>query len=122
MVDSDPVLLTRILAELLDNAIKYTEKGDVLVGCRRSGADWLVEIRDSGPGLSPADMDNIFEDFFQVGNASRDARKGFGLGLARRTARLLGHDLRVGSLPGRGSLFQLTLAAVSRETRSVAAE
>lgn len=111
VVRSDPVLLDRILRNLVDNAIRHTRSGGVLIGCRRRAGTLTIEVWDSGVGIAAAERDNIFMEFHQVDNPERDRSKGMGLGLAivRRTADLLRHPLSVRSRPGRGSVFALTL-------------
>lgn len=108
-VRSDPVLLERVLRNLLDNAIRHTMRGGVLIGWRRRGPHILIEVWDTGVGISDTDLDKIFLEFHQVGNPERDRSKGLGLGLAivRRTADLLDHPLTVRSVPERGSVFRL---------------
>lgn len=110
-VTSDPVLLERILGNLVSNAIRYTEQGGVLVGCRRRGRNLLVQVWDTGIGIDESQHNNIFEEFFQLANPERDRSKGLGLGLsiARRSASLLGHSLTVCSIPGKGSVFSIAL-------------
>jgi len=110
-VASDFVLLERILRNLLLNAVRYTEGGGVLLACRRRGDCVRLEVWDTGAGIPPEQVERIFEEFYQVGNAERDARRGLGLGLAivSRLARLLGHDIEVRSIPGKGSRFAITV-------------
>jgi len=105
-VRSDPVLLERILRNLLSNAVRYTDRGGVLLGCRRRGG-LRIEIWDTGRGIEEAQAPRVFEEFFQIDNPERDRTKGLGLGLAivRRLADLLGHKLTFASVPGRGSMF-----------------
>ncbi|MCC7215458.1 MAG: response regulator [Burkholderiales bacterium] len=112
-VRSDPVLLERILRNLVANALRYTREGGVVVGARRRGTQVAIEVWDSGPGIAPEHLDRVFEEFYQVGNPERDRSRGLGLGLAivRRLAKLLGHDIDVVSQPGRGSVFRLRVAA-----------
>jgi signal transduction histidine kinase/ActR/RegA family two-component response regulator len=112
---SDPVLLGRILRNLVSNAIHYTDHGKVLLGCRRYGAMFRVEVYDTGIGISADQIEEIFEDFHQVGNVARDRRLGLGLGLAiaRGMADILGHRLSVTSLPGKGSCFFIELPLVT---------
>ena len=108
-VRSDPVLLARMLRDILGNAVAYTGEGGILIGCRRRG-QWLrVEVWDTGPGIPAEHLDSIFEDFVQLGNPERDRSRGLGLGLAkvRRKAALLGHAVDVRSRPGRGSVFAI---------------
>ncbi|MGQ9368745.1 hybrid sensor histidine kinase/response regulator [Azospirillum sp. ST 5-10] len=122
VVDSDPTLLRRILANLLGNAVRYTPAGRVLVACRRRGGALRIEVWDTGIGVPEDRLDSIFEDFVQVANPQRDHRHGLGLGLAvvRRTAALLGHPVTVCSRPGRGSCFAVTVP-VSTAPRPLAA-
>jgi signal transduction histidine kinase/CheY-like chemotaxis protein len=111
VVRSDPVLLDRILRNLVQNAIRYTRHGGVLVGARQRGAHAQVEVWDTGIGIPAQEQSRIFEEFYQVGNPERDRGKGLGLGLAivERLSTLLGHPLAVQSRPTRGSVFRLTL-------------
>lgn len=110
-VVSDRVLLARMVRNLVVNAIRYTDRGGVVVGCRRRGEDVLVEVWDSGIGIADADLPHLFEDFFQVENPERDRTKGLGLGLAvvARMGRLLGHAVTVRSRKGYGSVFSIVL-------------
>ena len=113
-VCSDPVLLERILRNLVSNALRYTEVGGVVVGARRCGPSVAIEVWDSGPGIPLAEVDRVFEEFYQVGNPERDRSRGLGLGLAivRRLTSLLGHQIIVRSRPGRGSMFRLLVTEV----------
>jgi two-component system CheB/CheR fusion protein len=104
---SDPRLLIQILRNLLNNAIKFTASGKLLVGCRRRGDAVGIEIWDSGPGIPEADIAGLF-DFFHKGQANpTGADDGLGLGLAivRHLAVILGHDIKVASRVGKGSCF-----------------
>ncbi|MCW2238321.1 ATP-binding response regulator [Azospirillum canadense] len=116
-VDSDPMLLGRILQNLVENALRYTAQGRILVGCRRRGAVLWIEVWDTGIGIPADRQDDIFQEFVQVGNASRDRDQGLGLGLAvvRRMAGILGHRITLRSAPGQGSVFrvEVPLAAVA---------
>ena len=111
VIDSDPVLLARLLRNLLSNAIKYTDHGRILMGCRKTGGGLRIEVWDTGIGIAADQQQRIFDDFTQLGNAERDQDKGLGIGLAvvRRTAQLLGHQVTVRSWPGRGSVFAVTV-------------
>jgi signal transduction histidine kinase/CheY-like chemotaxis protein len=115
VVHGDPVLLERILSNLLSNAVRYTESGAIWMGFRRSGrrAGGYIEVRDSGIGVPPDEQERIFEEFYQVANPQRDARQGHGLGLptVRRLVDLLGGELQLRSQPGRGSVFRFTVDA-----------
>ncbi|HEX5130374.1 MAG TPA: hybrid sensor histidine kinase/response regulator [Usitatibacter sp.] len=111
VVETDPVLLYRILSNLVSNALRYTERGRVLVCCRPRGHFLRIEVRDSGPGIPEARQREVFQEFVQLGNRQRDRQQGLGLGLpiVERTARLLGHALELRSRPGRGSVFAVTV-------------
>ena len=114
---SDPALLERILRNLIENAIRYTERGDILIGCRHRGGALRLAVLDQGIGIPADKTQDIFQEFTQLANPERDRRKGLGLGLAivRRLAGLLEHGVTVQSASGRGSGFFLDLpAAVPR--------
>jgi signal transduction histidine kinase/CheY-like chemotaxis protein len=111
IVDSDPVLVERILRNLVSNAVRYTERGRILVGCRRREHAIALQVWDTGVGIPTDEQARVFEEYYQVGNPERDQTKGLGLGLAivRRLAELLGCELELRSEPGRGSCFEFTL-------------
>jgi two-component system, sensor histidine kinase len=106
-VSSDFILLERILLNLLSNAVRYTEAGGVVVGCRRRAGALRIEVWDSGIGISQDQQRNVFGEFYQVPAVARDCRGGLGLGLAivERLCRLLDHPIELTSTPGRGSHF-----------------
>ena len=106
---TDPVLFQRMLGNLVANAVRYTECGGILVGCRRHQGRLWVEVRDSGIGIPADKTEEIFEEFKQLGNDERSRSKGSGLGLTivARTASLLGLRIRVSSQLGRGSVFAI---------------
>jgi len=106
-VMSDPALLDRILTNLVSNAVRYTERGGVLLGCRQRGDRLRFEVWDTGIGIAAGELERIFEEFYQIGNPERDRTRGLGLGLAivDRVARLLDYKVDVRSAPGRGSRF-----------------
>jgi signal transduction histidine kinase/CheY-like chemotaxis protein len=110
-VQTDPILMERVLRNLVANAIRYTRKGRVLVGCRRQGRAIRVEVWDTGIGISAANQARIFQEYFQVDNPERDREKGLGLGLAivRRLVNLLNCPLNVSSELGRGSCFSVLI-------------
>jgi signal transduction histidine kinase len=112
-VRSDPVLLERILRNLISNAIRCTARGGVLAGVRRRGNALTLEVWDSGVGIPESERDRIFEEFYQLGNHGRSSRKGLGLGLSiiQRLCTLLGYRVRVDSRPGRGSVFRFEVPA-----------
>ncbi|MBI4757003.1 MAG: response regulator [Betaproteobacteria bacterium] len=113
-VRSDPVLLERILLNLVSNAVRYTARGGVLIGARRRGRRVVVEVRDSGPGIPEGEQAAVFQEFVQLGNPERSRAKGLGLGLAivQRLSQLLGHPLILRSAPGYGSTFAVELDEV----------
>jgi signal transduction histidine kinase/DNA-binding NarL/FixJ family response regulator len=106
-IRSDFILLERILLNLLSNAVRYTEAGGVVVGCRRRAGALRIEVWDSGIGISQDQQRNVFGEFYQVPAVARDSRGGMGLGLAivDRLCRLLNHPIELTSTPGRGSHF-----------------
>jgi CheY-like chemotaxis protein len=108
-VTSDPQLLERILANLIQNALRYTREGGVVVLARTTRSHIHVEVWDSGCGISAADLPHIFDEFYRAGHAGRDAAQGLGMGLAivKRLAVLLGLTLEVASRPGRGTMFRV---------------
>ncbi|MBN9430017.1 MAG: response regulator [Burkholderiales bacterium] len=110
-VHSDAQLLQRLLANLVDNAIKYTSRGGVLVAARRRGAQVRIEVIDTGIGVAPEHLPRIFDEFYQVDNPGRDRAHGLGIGLAfvKHLSRLLDHPVQVSSRPGRGSRFRVTV-------------
>ncbi|MBB5412989.1 signal transduction histidine kinase/ActR/RegA family two-component response regulator [Paraburkholderia sp. HC6.4b] len=115
VVYDDPVLLERVVSNLLSNAVRYTEQGAIWLGFRRAGRQkgGYIEVRDSGVGMAPQEHERIFEEFYQVENPQRDARQGHGLGLptVRRLVGLLGGELQLRSAPGRGSVFRFAVQA-----------
>jgi two-component system CheB/CheR fusion protein len=113
-VRSDPQLLEQMLRNLLSNALKYTENGRILVGCRRSGSMLNVEVWDTGIGIRASEIDEIFEEYRQVDNPARARSRGLGLGLAivKRVGELLDHPIIVRSNLGRGSLFAVEVPIV----------
>lgn len=110
-VHSDPLLVERILRNLIANAIRYTERGGVLVALRRRGDRLDVEIWDTGIGIAADQHTAIFEEFFQLGNPERGQGKGLGLGLSivRRLTDLLDLPMSIHSQPGRGTRFRVSL-------------
>jgi signal transduction histidine kinase/CheY-like chemotaxis protein len=110
-VDCDPVLLERILRNLVANAVRYTDNGRVLVGCRRRGTTISVQVLDTGPGIPPDQRDRVFQEYYQLGNPERDRTKGLGLGLAivRRLVDLLECEMTLRSRVGHGSCFEVSV-------------
>lgn len=108
VVMSDAGYLRRILQNLIGNAIRYTDRGRVLVAARRRGGFLRLEVWDTGPGIPEAERENIFKEFHRIA-ARASASEGLGLGLAivERAAALLGHPLTLRSRPGHGTVFSL---------------
>ncbi|HPE24311.1 PAS-domain containing protein [Albidovulum sp.] len=109
-VASDPTYLRRILQNLIGNAVRYTARGRILVGGRRTGAALRIDVIDTGPGIPESEQANVFREFHRL-NARASASEGMGLGLAivERAAALLDHPLTLRSVPGRGTRFSLLL-------------
>ncbi len=110
-VFSDPLLVERVVRNIVSNAIKYTDRGTVLVGVRRRGRTVTVQVWDTGRGIAKSEQPQIFKEFYQAANPERDRTKGVGLGLAivRRLTQLLGHPLSFRSREGSGSMFAIDL-------------
>lgn len=115
-VDSDPVLLERIVRNLISNAVRYTDIGRIVVGCRRRGPMLSIQIWDTGRGIPQDQQEKIFQEYYQLGNAERDRSKGLGLGLAivRRMSNLLDCKLTLHSQPDRGSCFEIMVPISGR--------
>ena len=109
VVHSDPILLERILLNLVANAIRYTEHGGILVGCRRRGENLLIQVWDSGQGIPEQQWESVFQEFVQLNNPERDRSKGLGLGLAivSRLSKLLDSPVTLKSRIGHGSVFAI---------------
>ncbi len=116
-VRSDPVLLERIMRNLVANAVRYTEQGRVILGARRNADEVRIEVWDSGRGIPQDKHREIFQEFRQLDNPQRDRRKGLGLGLAivERLVKLLDHRLELRSQPGKGSVFAVSMPRGWRE-------
>ncbi len=110
-IHTDPRLLEQMLRNLLTNAIKYTQSGKVLLGCRRRAGSLNIEVWDTGIGIPDAELETIFEEYHQLDNAARERSRGLGLGLAivHRLAALLGYKVHVRSKLGRGSVFAIEI-------------
>lgn len=118
-VQTDPTYLRRILQNLLSNAIKYTQQGKILLGSRKRGNRLVIQIWDTGPGISSPDLERIFEDFYRIDVTARGQQGvGLGLGVVHRMAKLLDHPLQVTSSPGKGSMFSLSLSLLPGSERA----
>ena len=111
VIHSDPNLLERILGNLLSNAVRYTQEGGILLGCRRRRGKLRIEVWDTGLGIPEGERQRIFEEFHQLDNLARERRRGVGLGLSivRRLANVLGHEIFLHSVRGQGSVFAVEL-------------
>ncbi|HEX5358119.1 MAG TPA: ATP-binding protein [Aquabacterium sp.] len=110
-VTSDPQLLERILSNLIQNAIKYTREGGIVVVARTHGTDVHIEVWDTGIGIPEAELPRVFDEFYQLHNPERDRNRGLGMGLAivKRLALLLNHPLTVASTVGKGTMIRLAV-------------
>jgi signal transduction histidine kinase len=113
VVRSDPLLLERVLANLVQNALRYTRKGGVLVAARRHALGIALEVWDTGLGIADDKREMIFREFYQIDNPERDRGRGLGMGLAivQRLCSLLEHPLTLASTHGRGSVFRVIVPA-----------
>ncbi len=114
IVHSDPQLVARLVANLLSNAIRYTQHGTVTISSTPSEQSTLVQITDTGPGIAEADQAGIFDEFVQLHNPARQREQGVGLGLAivQRINKLLHLDLQLHSRCGSGTRFEFRLPSV----------
>ena len=111
---TDPMLLETILRNLISNALRYTPSGSIALRCQALHNEVLIEIEDSGIGISPSQQLQVYNEFVQFNNPERDRNKGLGLGLAivKRLSHLLNHPLSLRSEPGVGTTFSLKLPLV----------
>ena len=121
---TDPALLERILRNLLDNAIKYTDQGGIAIDCRQQDGMARIELRDTGIGIPEDQHEQVFDEFHQLNNPERDRNKGLGLGLAivRRLTELLSLRLEMNSNPGKGTSFTLWIPLGAKPKSSVPVE
>jgi len=113
--ESDPKYLRRILQNFLSNAVKYTSSGRILLGCRRRSDAIEICVYDTGPGISKAQQQRIFDDFYRIAGNSHIEGAGLGLGIALRFSNLLEHKMRVHSEDNRGSLFSIRVPRRDRQ-------
>lgn len=110
VVHTDPAYLRRVVQNLVSNAIRYTDRGRVVIGVRRQGGAARVEVWDTGPGIAEEHQSAIFEEFHRLDrSASRNDGLGLGLAIVERACARLGHPLGLWSEPGRGSCFMVSL-------------
>jgi signal transduction histidine kinase/CheY-like chemotaxis protein len=122
VVHTDPVLLEQIVRNLVNNALRYTDHGGVLLSARRRGSEVLLQVRDTGRGIPADRQEQVFDEFVQLDNPARERSRGLGLGLSlvRRAAEVLQTPLRLWSQPGRGSCFTLRLPLVEQAHQAAA--
>jgi two-component system CheB/CheR fusion protein len=111
-IHSDPRLLEQMVRNLLSNALKYTMRGKVLLGCRRRKGALSIEVWDTGIGIPDQELQTIFEEYHRLDNAASEHSHGLGLGLSivQRLGNLLNHQVRVRSQPGKGSVFAIEVS------------
>ncbi|MGY3295030.1 Na+/proline symporter/signal transduction histidine kinase [Bradyrhizobium sp. LM3.6] len=120
-VESDRLLLRRLLQNLISNAIKYTPRGRVLVGCRRQGPSLKICVYDTGVGIPPVKRSEIFKEFHRLEQGARIARGlGLGLSIVERLARVLNHGIAIDSNVGGGSVFSVTVPTAKAITHTAA--
>jgi signal transduction histidine kinase/CheY-like chemotaxis protein len=122
--DTDPVLVERILRNLVENAVRYTDHGRVVIGCRRGARALQLQVWDTGRGIPDHEMNSVFREFYQIREPGDELRGGLGLGLAivRRLTAALDCPLTVCSRPGHGSCFSLALPRAPSLPLSLPAE
>lgn len=114
-VRSDPILLERVLLNLVSNAVAYTERGGVVVGCRRRGSALRFDVCDTGPGIPEHQRRSIFDEYYRLGpDPGRQSSLGLGLAIVDRLSRLLGHAVELDSRPDRGSRFSVSVPLVAQ--------
>jgi len=120
-IESDQMLLMRVLRNLLANAIRYTQRGGVLLAARPRGGLISLEVYDTGPGIRQQELDRIFEEFYRGESSKNEAGSGFGLGLSivKRICSVLGHPLVVTTRPGSGTVFRVEVPLSAMPRRPV---
>jgi signal transduction histidine kinase/CheY-like chemotaxis protein len=122
-VTSDPLLLERILLNLIANALRYTVEGRILIGCRRRGEIVELLVADTGIGIDPEHLPHVFQEFYRAAPVDRGINTGLGLGLAivKRLSLLLGHRVAITSTPGKGTIVRVHVARASPQRDAIAA-
>jgi CheY-like chemotaxis protein len=121
-IRSDFILLERVVFNLVSNALRYTDRGGLLLGCRKRGDNLCIEVWDTGIGIPADQYEKIFGEFYRLGEPDRDRRASLGLGLAivDRACRLLNHRVDVRSVPGTGSVFTVTVPIAPAQEKTFA--
>ncbi|MCK5335383.1 MAG: hybrid sensor histidine kinase/response regulator [Gammaproteobacteria bacterium] len=119
IIHTDPSMLERILLNLVSNALRYTREGSIKLDCHKQDEQIIIEVHDTGIGINEDNIENIFEEFYQIENPERDRRKGLGLGLAivKRLADLINCPLSVSSVPDKGSVFSISVPHIASATQ-----
>ena len=120
-VHSDPILLERVLLNLVSNAVRYTTQGRVIVGCRRRDGAVRLDVCDTGVGIPQDQQQWIFGEFIQLGGRKVHGGLGLGLAIVQRLCALLDHRIELASTVGRGSRFSITVPAASARPQLPAA-
>ncbi len=120
LVHTDIGLLRSVLMNLVSNALKFTSRGGVLVSARPRGNRVLIQVWDTGIGISQEQLPLIFDEFYQIGNSQRNREAGLGLGLSicQRAILLLGESINCRSQPGKGSVFEFSLPLIEEQRQS----
>ena len=119
-VYSDPVLLQRILLNVISNALRYTVAGRILIGCRRRGQNVELIVADTGVGIDPIHLPNVFQEFYRAPNRGMAGGLGLGLAIVKRLALLLDHRVTIESKPGRGTIVRILVARARPQTQTIA--
>ena len=120
-VRSDFILLERIVLNLASNAVRYTARGGVVIGCRRRGNRLRIDVCDSGPGIPQDQRQHIFGEFYQLGGPDRRPGLGLGLSIVDRLGRLLEHPVELASRLGKGSRFSMLVPLVCSQRATAGA-
>ena len=123
-VRSDPLLLERIFLNLISNALRYTDQGRILIGCRRRGEKVEVIVADTGIGIDPIHLPNVFQEFYRAPSGNRGMDNGHGLGLAivKRLAQLLDHRVSIASKLGRGTVVRVLVSRAEPQEPAIVPE
>src|SRR5262249_47009172 len=118
-IRSDPILLERIILNLVSNAVRYTASGGVVVGCRRRGQHVRIEVWDSDPGVPGDQRRNIFGEFYRLAGGSSQGGLGLGLAIVERLCGLLDHPIELTSTVGKGSRFSVAVLSAPAQAAFV---
>lgn len=119
IVSCDRTLLRRVVQNLLSNAVRYTQSGEIKLICEQQGDRILLSVTDTGPGIAPEDQQIIFEEFRQLDGRDRAQGLGLGLAITHRICQALNLNLTLGSEQGKGSTFSVSMAIACGQSASV---